>query len=104
MDIPARSRTHAAGIPNSPFSVSDPQLRGRVRPRIGDMPERKPANHRTGLLSSHNSRWSLGKLACNRAAHMHGKIGFLPSPSPAPHVSWRPDANRITEKIVVWAS
>ena len=104
MHTPLRSCTPSADTPISRSSVSDPLPRDREQLHIGDKFGRKPAKYRSRLGSDPYTRRSPGKSACNRAAHMHGRFGLLPSLPPASRAASRRDANRITERIVVWTS
>ena len=104
MRTPPRTHTPSADTPMSRSSVSDPLPRDRRQLHIGDMFERKPAKHRSRPGTDPCNRRSRGKSACNRAAHMHGTFGLLPSPPPASHAASGRDANRIAERIVVWMS
>lgn len=104
MDGLPRNRTHSADTPKSPASASDPLPRDRGRLRIGDMCELMSANHRTGLRSDLNSRWSRKKFVCNPGVHMNGRSERLPSLLPASRDAWGHDAHRITERIVAWTS
>ena len=95
-----KSRTPFEDIPTFRFSGNDPPPRDKERLRIGDMNERKPANHRTRPGSDPCSRRSREISVCNRAADRNGRIGLLPSLPPSSRAASKRDANRITERIV----
>ena len=99
-----KSRTHSAGIPISPPFLSGPPLPDREPLRIAGISAQKPVNRRTRRRFGPNSRLFHGRPACNRAAHKHGRFGPLPILPPALRVAWRRDADRTTERIVVWTS
>ena len=104
LDTPPRSCTLSADTPMSRSSARNPLPRDRGQLHIEDTSERTPANHRSRPVSGPNSRRNHGRHACNRAAHMRGTFGCRPSLLPASRAASGRDANRITERIVVWMS